>query len=93
MRARLEKEGYSVARCVYPPGTFLPDHTHPFEKKDTVVSGRFRIKMHGQEFILGPGDGIRVPPGAKHSAEVVGTEPVVSLDGSKTIPPVPSKAR
>ena len=83
LRERLEAEGYSVARYEYPPGTYFPDHTHPQEKKDAVVSGRFRICIKGREFILGPGDLIRVPAGAVHSAEVVGEEAVVSLDAVK----------
>lgn len=36
MRSRLEAEGYSVARYVYPPGTRFPTHTHSVDKKDTV---------------------------------------------------------
>ncbi len=83
LREKLEAEGYSVARYEYPPGTYFPDHTHPHEKKDAVVEGRFRIRMKGREFILGPGDLIHVPAGAVHSAEVVGEKPVVSLDAVK----------
>ena len=83
LREKLEAEGYSVARYEYPPGTYFPDHTHPHEKKDAVVSGRFRICIKGRECILGPGDLIRVPAGAVHSAEVVGEEAVVSLDAVK----------
>lgn len=36
--------------------------------------------MEGQEVILEAGDCLAVPRGAGHSAEVVGSEPVVSLD-------------
>ena len=52
MREKLEAEGYTVARYEYPPGTYFPDHTHPHEKKDAVVEGRFRIRLEGREFIL-----------------------------------------
>ncbi len=83
LREKLEAEGYSVAGYEYPPGAYFPDDTHPHEKKDAVVSGRFRICIKGREFILGPGDLIRVPAGAVHSAEVVGEEAVVSLDAVK----------
>jgi quercetin dioxygenase-like cupin family protein len=80
MRRRLESLGYSVTRYVYPPGTVFPDHTHAVDKIDGVLSGRFRMTMYGRSVVLGPGDLLWVPAGAVHSAEVVGDEPVVSLD-------------
>jgi quercetin dioxygenase-like cupin family protein len=83
MRKKLEAEGYSVAKYTYPPGTYFPDHTHSFDKKDTVLRGRFRLRLLGQEVILEPGDMIAVPANTIHNAEVVGDESVVSLDASK----------
>jgi mannose-6-phosphate isomerase-like protein (cupin superfamily) len=50
---------------------------------DAVVSGRFRIRMGAEEIILEAGDAVHVPRGAEHSAEVVGMQPVVSLDAVK----------
>ncbi len=32
MRRKLQAEGYSVARYVYPPGTVFHDHTHSLDK-------------------------------------------------------------
>jgi quercetin dioxygenase-like cupin family protein len=83
LRRKLEKLGYRVCRYTYPPGTFFPPHTHGEEKMDAVVSGRFRIRMGGDEVVLQAGDAVLVPRGAEHSAEVVGAEPVVSLDAVK----------
>lgn len=80
MRAKLEALGYVVTRWTYPPGTFFDMHTHDVDKIDGVLSGRFEITMFGQSVVLGPGDAIRVPRGAAHSARVIGAEPVVSLD-------------
>jgi quercetin dioxygenase-like cupin family protein len=80
LRARLERDGYRVARYVYPPGTTFPDHTHGVDKIDAVVRGRFRIVLEGAAVVLGPGDAVHVPRGAVHAAEVVGDDPVVSLD-------------
>ena len=64
----------------YPPGTFFDTHTHGVDKIDAVVSGRFRMVLEGAEIVLDPGDMVEVPRGARHSAEVVGSEAVVSLD-------------
>ena len=83
MRRKLEQRGYQVSRYVYGPGTHFPSHTHGIDKIDGVLSGRFRIAIGGQEVILEAGDCLAVPRGAAHSAEVVGGEPVVSLDAVK----------
>lgn len=80
LRARLEALSYRASRYVYPPGTFFPEHTHPMDKIDAVVSGRFRMTVEGTEVILEAGDCLAVPKGTLHSAEVVGDAPVVSLD-------------
>jgi quercetin dioxygenase-like cupin family protein len=83
LRRKLESRGYRVSRYVYPPGTSFPTHTHEVDKMDAVFSGRFRIATRDGEVVLGPGDAMQVRAGARHSAEVVGEEPVVSLDGIK----------
>jgi quercetin dioxygenase-like cupin family protein len=83
MRARLEGRGYQVSRYIYRPGTCFPEHTHAINKIDAVVSGRFRMTVDGQEVILEAGDAIELPRGTVHSAEVVGDEPVVSLDATR----------
>ncbi len=80
LRRKLEQRGYRVSRYAYPPGTVFADHTHAVEKIDAVVSGRFRMTTAEGEVVLEAGDCLRVPAGAVHSAEVVGEEPVVSLD-------------
>ena len=80
LRAKLARKGYRVARYVYPPGTVFPEHTHAVDKIDAVVSGRFRLTLEGESVVLEAGDAVAVPRGAVHSAEVVGDEPVVSLD-------------
>ena len=83
LKRRLEAEGYRVSRYDYPQGTYFPDHKHAFDKKDAVVKGRFLIRAEGREFLLGPGDALAVPAGTIHSAEVIGSETVVSLDASR----------
>ena len=84
LTASLEKMGYRVSRYVYPPGTRFPDHDHSIDKIDAVLSGRFKMIMNGKEVVLGPGDTLSVPRGTMHSAEVLGDEPVISLDATKT---------
>lgn len=83
MRRKLEQRGYRVNCYTYPPGTHFPEHTHNIDKMDAVLAGRFRMSMGGQTVILEPGNCLAVPRGTPHSAEVVGDEPVVSLDATK----------
>jgi mannose-6-phosphate isomerase-like protein (cupin superfamily) len=83
LREKLAARGYDVSRTVYPPRTVFPDHRHDIDKIDGVLSGRFRMTMHGRAVILEAGDCLAVPKGTVHSAEVVGDEPVVSLDATK----------
>lgn len=84
LRRKLEALGYRVTRWVYPPGTVFDFHTHEYDKMDAVVSGQFRMTMQEQSVVLEPGDALHVPAGAAHRAEVVGSKPVVSLDGERS---------
>jgi quercetin dioxygenase-like cupin family protein len=80
LRRKLESAGYLVARYTYSPGTAFPDHVHDVDKIDAVVSGRFRMVVAGHLAVLGPGDWVEVARGVRHSATVIGDEPVVGLD-------------
>ena len=80
LRAKLEARGYQVTRYVYPPGTVFPPHSHGVDKIDAVMSGQFKMTMRGESVVLEAGDCLAVPRGEVHSAEVVGDQPVVSLD-------------
>ena len=80
LRRKLEDAGYIVARYTYSPGTAFPDHVHQVDKIDAVISGRFRMVVAGHLAMLGPGDWVEVARGVRHSATVIGDEPVVSLD-------------
>ena len=83
MREKLEALGYDVTCYTYPPGTYFPDHTHDMDKIDGVLSGRFRMTVLGETVVLEAGSCLEVPRGMVHSAEVLGDEPVVSLDATR----------
>ncbi len=85
LRSKMERLGYEVTRYVYPAGVTFPMHSHPVDKIDGVVSGRFRIGVKEGEVLLEAGDMIEIPCGQIHSAEVVGEMPVISLDGIKKV--------
>jgi len=80
MRRKLRARGYTVSRYVYPPGTYFPEHDHGVDKIDGVLLGCFRMTLQGESAVLEAGDLLAVPKHVLHSAEVLGDEPVVSLD-------------
>jgi quercetin dioxygenase-like cupin family protein len=80
LRRKLRDRGYEVTKYVYPPGTYFPPHDHGVDKIDGVLSGRFRMVIGADTLVLEAGDILAVPRRVVHSAEVVGDEPVVSLD-------------
>lgn len=81
LRRKIESRGYRVNTFIYPPGTYFPMHSHLVDKVDGVVSGSFRVVVEEAEVMLGPGDMVYVPRNTRHTAEVVGKQPVISLDG------------
>ncbi len=81
LRRKLENAGYTVSTYTYPPGTSFPIHTHGVDKCDAVLSGRFKISCGEHAVVLEAGDMMFVPAGLEHAAEVLGDEPVISLDG------------
>ena len=82
-KKKIEKLGFSVSRYVYSPGTHFGNHAHEVDKIDGVVSGRFKMTTMEGEVILEAGDMLFVPRGTVHSAEVIGNQPVLSLDAVK----------
>lgn len=79
----LEREGYEVAVFAYRAGTVFPEHEHPFEKCDAVLEGILRITVAGVAYDLEPGDRLYLPPGTRHTAEVIGRRTVLSIDGTR----------
>src|SRR5262249_60503842 len=83
MMKLLESEGFEVAVYAYPQVTRFPKHEHAQEKCDAVLEGTLRVTVGGAAFDLQPGDRIYVPASTRHSAEVVGSKTVLSLDATK----------
>jgi quercetin dioxygenase-like cupin family protein len=79
----LESEGYEVASYTYRPGTVFPPHEHTQDKCDAVVEGTFRLTANGAAYDLEPGDRLYIPAGTRHTAEVIGSVAVLSLDGTR----------
>lgn len=84
LRHKLEARGYHVSRYVYPPATRFPPHSHDCDKLDAVLTGRFRLVIGDVTVTLEAGDCLYIPKGVTHSAEVIGEQAVISLDGVRS---------
>jgi len=59
--------GMSLAEATLPPGRETIPHRHPgSEEFYHVLSGRGRIRLENREYLLGPGDTVRIQPGELH---------------------------
>jgi len=83
MMGLMESEGYEVASYAYREGTVFPPHEHSQDKCDAVLEGVLRVTVGEETYDLGPGDRLYLPAGTRHSAQVVGSTTVLSLDGTR----------
>jgi mannose-6-phosphate isomerase-like protein (cupin superfamily) len=59
----------SVIEERMPPGASEVGHHHVHARQFFyVLSGQLTIEVEGQEFALGPGDGVEIGPGQRHQA-------------------------
>ena len=56
------------------PGAAHSPHMHESEEAVTFLSGRGVVRIGGQDFEVGPGDAVWIPPGAVHSTLNTGEE-------------------
>ena len=83
MMQALESEGYEAAVYAYRAGTAFPEHSHSRDKCDAILQGTLRVTIAGVPLYLKRGSRLYIPAGTRHSAEVVGEETVLALDGTK----------
>ena len=54
--------------ATFPPGTFVPRHTHPTQDEFIhVLEGRLDFVLNGEDIHAGPGDIVALPMGVAHS--------------------------
>ena len=55
----------------YAAGSEVPTHEHRHEQITYVLEGCLEVVVGDQQRLLGPGDGVRIPPNAEHSSRPV----------------------
>src|SRR5579884_1228086 len=69
LRARLEREGFSVFAWTDAPGARYAPHAHDRDESIWVVAGEIAFTAAGRTVRLGPGDRLLLPAGTVHAAE------------------------
>jgi quercetin dioxygenase-like cupin family protein len=76
-------EQLEVALARYPAGSTVKAHSTPHEQVHSVLRGRVRYRVGGEEQVVGPGEAVLVRPGVVHAAEIVDELEVVILRDAK----------
>ena len=61
------------------PGVVVAEHRHPFEQVVSVLQGELVYTVDGHRYHARGGMVLNIPPDALHGAEVVGSEPAVTI--------------
>lgn len=77
-RRMLNGEAMTLAQITLAAGAVVPEHAHPNEQIATVLSGRLRFVVGGDEREVGRGESVLVPGGVPHRVEAL--EDSVVLD-------------
>jgi uncharacterized protein YdcH (DUF465 family)/quercetin dioxygenase-like cupin family protein len=65
------KRGFSCRGFTDPPGQRWSDFVHDTDELVTVVDGRLEVVMHGESWVLEPGDELYIPRGVMHTVHNV----------------------
>ena len=79
-RTNSSASNQSLAEATLPPGAATDAHRHPRTEEIYYIlrgTGQMTVGMEQRE--VGPGDGILIPPGTRHTIENIGQEPLVFL--------------
>ncbi len=70
----------SLAEATVKPGCATQAHYHPVtEEIYYILAGTGEMRIEGEGRVVGPGDGIAIPPGACHQIRNTGTLDLVLL--------------
>ena len=70
-RQVVHTETMTVARIHLRAGAVVPGHEHPNEQVATVLEGRLRFVVGGEEQVVATGESMFVPSGVPHEVEAL----------------------
>jgi quercetin dioxygenase-like cupin family protein len=72
-------EKIQAARIVYRAGTEVSRHTSPHEQVHSIVKGRVRYSVGGEEKVLGPGEAVLIGPNTEYGMDALEDIEVVAF--------------
>jgi mannose-6-phosphate isomerase-like protein (cupin superfamily) len=85
MREWLERDGYRTYEWTDAAGAVYGLHEHQRDQSHWIISGTLELTVEGAGIVvLNAGDRDTMPAGTRHSARVIGDEPVRYLIGEAT---------
>jgi quercetin dioxygenase-like cupin family protein len=77
-RQMLNGDAMTLARITLAQGAVVPEHSHPNEQIATVLSGRLRFRLGGEERVVDAGSSVLIAGDVPHEVEAL--EDSVVLD-------------
>ena len=68
-----------VTKMLYKPTDHVPVHKHPNEQSGYIISGKYKLKFGGNEYILEEGDTYSIPADMEHTIEIIIAGEVVDV--------------
>lgn len=68
-----------VTKMNYSQGDYASVHSHPNEQSGYVVSGKYKIMIDGEEFLITIGDSYAIPENIPHSMEVIEAGEIIDV--------------
>lgn len=78
-RQLLNTERVTLARVLLAAGAVVPEHRHEHEQVSTLLEGRVRFVVDGEERVLEAGESLVVRPNAPHAVEALEQSVVLDL--------------
>jgi quercetin dioxygenase-like cupin family protein len=69
----------TVARVLLAAGALVPEHRHEHEQIATLLEGRLRFVVDGEEREIGPGESVLLPANVPHLVEALEDSVVLDL--------------
>lgn len=68
-----------VTKMLYKSTDHVPFHNHPNEQSGYVISGKYKLKFGGHDYLLSEGDTYSIPQNMEHSIEIIEAGQVVDV--------------
>ncbi len=68
-----------VALVRYPAGTEVKSHTSPHEQVQSILKGKARYRVGGEEGVVGPGEAVLIRPDTDYAAQILETLEVAAF--------------